>query len=182
MGLAILQIHVEPMTTEDFAPFGLVLAQSPDRKPDMDDAGSAGWSYPLVVDGTPQLILARTPYLGLRFSKLERHLHVSQAFIPLAGPRSAVVVGEPTGLGEKELPRPESLRAFVVDAGIGYVLHRGTWHSLDRYPLTPGRLDVVIVSEVETTAETVSGFLGPMVRSQEVDLSLTHGIAIEIIP
>ena len=178
---ALKPIRVEPMTPEEFAPFGMVLSGSTLREPDFRDAGSTGWSYPLFVDGTPELIVVRTPYLGLRFSKLERHFHVSQAFVPLHGVRSAVVVSPPSGADHEAVPSPDSLRAFIVDETTGYVLHRGTWHSLDRYPLTPGYLDVVMLTEAETSEE-VDLPDRELQRSQEVDFATTHNLIFEIVP
>jgi ureidoglycolate lyase len=170
------------MDPKEFAPYGEVLAGSNDREPDYDDAASTGWSFPLFLKGTPELIVVRTPYVGLRFSKLERHFNISQAFVPLQGVPSAVVVAPPTDLADRSaIPSPDSLRAFVVNGSVGYLLRRGTWHSLDRYPLSPGFLDVVMLTAAETTKELEKDDHTSLEHTQEVDYQAARGLAFEII-
>ena len=65
---------------------------------------------------------------------MERHFHVSQAFIPLGGEHAVVAVAPPSA-DRGSVPELEAIRAFLLEGSKGYVLHKGTWHSLDRFPL-----------------------------------------------
>lgn len=147
------RIRIEPLTEESFAPFGELL-QPHVRPPDFRGVASVGWRAGFEIDGTVEVMLLHTEFAGLRFGKLERHFNVTQSFVPVAGVPAAVVVAEPTDPDDPAaIPDPTDLRAFLLDGTAGYVLRRGTWHSLDRYPLYPGAFDVVMLTAKETTHE-----------------------------
>ena len=87
------------------------------------------------------------PFEGRRFRLLERHFAVTQAFIPLEGSPAVVAVAAPTDIEDPDaIPRPEDVRAFLIDPGKGYAYKTGTWHSLDRYLLRPPGASFVILN------------------------------------
>lgn len=59
-------------------------------------------------------------------TRVERHPHAAQLFLPLDGSRYLVTVMPPLPDG-----RPDAGRAlaFVVPATLGVAYHRGTWHA-----------------------------------------------------
>jgi ureidoglycolate hydrolase len=167
------------MTPEAFAPFGQLLMIRADRTPDYDDADSTGWRYPVDLAGTPELVVVRTSFVGRRFSRLERHIRLAQAFVPLGGTPSAVAVASSTPNPDTP-PSPESVRAFAISPGVGYMLHPDTWHSLDRYPLWPGELVVVMLTSTQTTDEAMSVPQTDWRLTQEVDY-LAEGVEFELV-
>jgi len=168
------------MTRETFAPFGHILGAD-DVAPDYKSAGSIGWRAPLVIAGMPELISIKTDWSGLIVSKLERHFNVTQAFFPLAGGPAAVLVAEPTSVtNPHDIPTADRVRAFLVIPGIAYVLHLGTWHSLDRYPLIHGCLSVAMLTEAETTRADPGPEGGNL--TQEIDYSKEFNLRFEIVP
>jgi ureidoglycolate lyase len=171
-------LHVQPMTDAAFAPFGVLLAPSATVPPDYRDADSEGWRHVVDLDGTPELVVSRTRYVGRRFSRLERHLNVTQAFIPLGGVSAAVAVAPPTW---SNAPDPDSVRAFVLAPGVGYLFHPGTWHSLDRYPLSEGSIAVVMLTTRETTDEAANVPKAVWKLTEEVDYLKDRGIEFELI-
>jgi hypothetical protein len=102
---------------------------------------------------------------------MERHFHVSQAFIPLGGQRAAVAVAPPSA-DPDGVPRLDAIRAFLLDGSKGYVLHQGTWHSLDRFPLHPPDARFVMLTDHETQADLTAAYRAgkPAALTQEVDL------------
>ena len=61
-----------------------------------------------------------SPSRGRRFRLLERHFAVTQAFIPLEGAPAVVAVAPPTDPDDPEaIPKPEEVRAFLIDPGKG---------------------------------------------------------------
>ena len=90
-------------------------------------------------------------YSGLRFTMLERHFDVTQTFIPLGRVPAVVAVAAPTA--RDQLPKPGDVQAFLLDGSAGYVLRRGTWHSLDRFPLYQPSAEIVILTARETQQE-----------------------------
>ncbi|XP_065644862.1 uncharacterized protein LOC100211420 isoform X2 [Hydra vulgaris] len=72
---------------------------------------------------------------------LERHLEMTQAFIIIGKNPGLFVLGAPTHNREdmdetqRALPDWVNIKAFVVPAGVGLILHKGTWHD---FPVSCG--------------------------------------------
>ena len=175
------EIRIEPLTAEAFAPFGRLIDVA-DRAPHYVGAsGTEGWHLPFE-SGRPLVSLLRTPFQGLRFRAMERHFHVSQAFIPLGGEHAAVAVAPPSadrGTG----PRLEAIRAFLLDGSKGYVLHQGTWHSLDRIPLRPPDTRFVMITDHETQGDLMAAYAAskPAALTQEIDVEALYGVTVELV-
>lgn len=119
------------------------------RDPDFAEVATRGWTAGFEVDGRTQLMWLNTDYLGARFTRLECHNNVSQAFIHAGGSPAVVAVAPPSA----RPPEPARVRALLIEPGMGYVLRVGAWHSLDRHPLTTAGSTFVMVTCEETTAD-----------------------------
>jgi ureidoglycolate hydrolase len=165
----VQQVPIEPLTEDAFAPFGQLIsakARTPDFK---TESGTEGWAVDFG-SGRPLIMLLRTVYQGLRFSKLERHFNVTQSFLPLGGSPAVVAVAPPSA-DRASVPAPAAIRAFLLDGSQGYALARGTWHSLDRFPLYPPDTRWVILTDHETQNDLLAAYSGKggWELSQEVD-------------
>ena len=173
-------LSLQTMTPEAFADYGTLLTPASKQPPDYVDADSEGWRSRIDLDGTPELIIVRTRFVGLRFSRLEQHTNVTQAFIPVGGVPAAVAVAR--GAEGSPAPPPASaVRAFAVAPGEAYVLGPGIWHSLDRYPLREGYVDVVMLTAVETTNEAREVDPSRWRLTREVDFRHHAGVVFEIV-
>jgi len=175
------RIQIEPLTAEAFAPFG-TLINAGGRAPDYVAAsGTEAW-HAAFESGRPLVSLLRTPFQGLRFRTMERHFHVSQAFIPLGGEHAAVAVAPPSA-DLDAIPQLDAIRAFLLDGTKGYVFHRGTWHSIDRFPLRPPDTRFVMLTDHETRGDLTAAYAAgrPATLTQEVDLERVFGAAIELV-
>jgi ureidoglycolate lyase len=127
-----LSLHLQPITAEAFAPFGQILpALQPGHAPfDLVDElqnarASAG----------PRLSLTAVPPTALPFraERMERHIHSSQAFLPIECSAYLVLVApqRPDGL-----PDLSGLKGFRVPGDVGINYKADTWHhpiaALDR--------------------------------------------------
>jgi ureidoglycolate lyase len=174
-------VRIEPLTPEAFEPFGRLISTR-DGPPDYRGAsGTQGW-HVAFESGQPLLSVLKTPFLGLQFGKMERHLHVSQAFVPLGGGPATVAVAPPTPDGSR--PRLADIRAFLLDGSTGYVLHLGTWHSLDRFPLAPPDTTFLMITDQETQRDLADSYAGHgrWALTQEVDLEAEYGITVALAP
>jgi ureidoglycolate lyase len=170
-------VRIEPLAAAAFAPFGRLISTR-DGAPDYRGAsGTQGW-HVAFESGQPLLSVLRTPYLGLQFGKMERHSHVSQAFVPLGGSPAVVAVAPPTPDGAR--PRLEDIRAFLLDGSKGYVLDLGTWHSLDRFPLAPPDTTFLMITDHETQRDLDDSYAGRgrWALTQEVDLEAEYGVTV----
>ena len=163
----------EPMTAGAFAPFGLVFGR--------DDAGPAREDRMLAFAHTGRATLGTiwNPAGDCGFSRLERHFGVTQGFVQISGAPSVVCVAEPTDLDDPgALPDPAAVRAFLIDPGQGYLFHRGTWHSLDRYPLEPPGATFLIVNSDPNPTQIADFAL----RSNQMHEDLGAGAPPESLP
>jgi ureidoglycolate lyase len=180
----IVRLAVEPLTEPSFKPFGQVIEEK-DRTPDFrGEKGTLRWNVEFL-GGSPLLGFIKTPYQGLAFTKLERHFRLSQTFIPLGGAPAVVAVAAPTSPDDRNaIPHPEDVRAFLLDGSRGYVLAPGTWHSLDRFPLSPPDTRFVMITDRETADDLSTAYTGRggWQLTQEVDFSARFGVAFEIEP
>jgi ureidoglycolate lyase len=163
------ELEIEPLTDEAFAPFGQIISAK-ERTPDFrTERGTEGWAV-AFQSGRPLLMLLRTPYQGLRFSKLERHFELTQTFLPLGGSPAALAVARPSS-DRATIPKPTEVRAFLLDGTKGYALAPGTWHSLDRFPLYPPDTRWVIITDHETQEDLLTAYSGKggWERTQEAD-------------
>ena len=178
----IVRIAAEPLTEASFKPFGQVIGEH-DRAPDFQgEKGTSRWNVDFQ-GGRAHLGYIKTPYQGLAFTTLERHLRLSQTFIPLGGGPAVVAVAAPTALDDREaIPRPEDVHAFVLDGSKGYVLAPGTWHSLDRFPLAPPDARFVMITDRETADDLDDAHAGRggWRFTQEVDYAARFGVEFEI--
>ncbi|MEZ4523188.1 MAG: ureidoglycolate lyase [Thermomicrobiales bacterium] len=174
--LRIVRLPVEPLTADDFAPFGRLLAAG-DGSPDFVGVNSAGWRSGFRSDSPAEVMFYRSQAAGLRFTRLERHHHVTQSFVPLGNARSVIAVAAPTAADAA--PGPEDVRAFLLDGSAGYVLNAGTWHALDRFPLSSAPVDVVIITDQATQQELESNPAGPWQRTEAIDYAERFGVAFE---
>ena len=136
------RLAIEPMTAESFAPFGQVLESSE------EPAGRRVMTpLPFECDGRTTVHAIWQPCTGRSFSRLERHFGITQTFMQVAGSASVVCVAPPTDIDDRSaVPRPADVRAFLIDPGRPFAFSRGTWHSLDRYVLSPPGATFVILN------------------------------------
>lgn len=108
-----------PLTAEGFADFG-ELIEAPAE-------GRETFSTSLSLDESPgerptvlSTTRAQPSSSPLTITKLERHPHSSQTFLPLDVSRWVIVVAS--------VPETAAVRAFVAGPGVGITIARGVWH------------------------------------------------------
>ncbi|MEQ8967518.1 MAG: ureidoglycolate lyase [Azospirillaceae bacterium] len=143
-------IPLEPLSVEAFAPFGALIGAAA-GEPVFRNPGLASWRLPFEADGAVEVMFALYDYQEPAFTKIERHHGVSQAFVPLGGAASLMVVA-PRTEGEA-VPAPSDLRAFLVPGDTGVLLHRGVWHALNRFPARPPSAGFALLTSAATQEE-----------------------------
>jgi len=92
-------------------------------------------------------------------SWLERHLEMTQAFIVIGKNPGLFVLGEPThdrdDLDEKHraLPDPKRVKAYIIPAGMGLILKKGTWHD---FPVSCGPPLSAFIINTEEVVEALA--------------------------
>lgn len=151
--IRIICLTIQPMTREDFAPYGEII-------------GNRG-QVEVDLDGGQASVLAQTvEATDLTFDFLGRHLRTEQLFSPLAGSTAVIAVAPPAPDGGIDLMR---LAAFLIDGTCAFKLRRGTWHT-SAFPLQERATFLILDRE------------GTLEEDYELrDLKTAHGVAVEIV-
>jgi ureidoglycolate lyase len=148
-----IEIKIEPLSADAFAPFGEIIGKK-SSAPTLTGENMEAWPFQFSIDGMTALTLNRFYYQSLEFSKLERHLHVTQAFLPLGKMPMVMIVSAPTKFDDwSSIPKPEDLHAFYVEGTNGIMLWKGSWHAQHRFPVRPPYVDIGLITELETQKE-----------------------------
>lgn len=119
--LTLHQISAQPITPENFAPFGQVIFPSDDEVP----FGPADAQLKLDA-GIPRFYIMTLVNRGIRFRTITRHRRCTQCLGALEGKDWVIGVAPP---GAAAQPEPQDIRAFHVP-GNGFIkLELGTWHA-----------------------------------------------------
>jgi len=125
-----IELKVEPLTREAFAPFGDVIEASDSVNHFTINAGNTERYHNLAnidvgPDGKSILSIFRGQPRALPFTvvMMERHPKGSQAFIPMSGRPYLVVVAD-----KNSTPTAKDLRCFLAQPGQGVNYAKGVWH------------------------------------------------------
>src|SRR5262245_49110150 len=93
--VTIVELPVEPMTAAEFAPFGHLIASRPNgnlgTRPEQDY-----WRLPFNLEGRLELELVRYHAQPWEFSRLERHVNVTESRVAIGGHPAVIVAAPPT--------------------------------------------------------------------------------------
>jgi len=114
-----------PISAATFAPFGDFIPQTEDGVP----FGAADAKLDLS-QGTPRFYVMRLDARPMTFTRITRHLKVTQCLAAVGGKPWLIAVAPPLEPDNaKAEPALESIRAFVVPGDAAIMLHKGTWHA-----------------------------------------------------
>ena len=150
----IVQIRIERLTAEAFAPFGQLICERSDEPPVFEGPELRSWHQDLEVEGVTELMYIHYVHKPIAFSTVERHFDVTQTFVPLGGAASVKVVAPPTDPKDRDsVPEPSQYRAFYVPGTVGIMLWRATWHAMTRFPTSPHGAGFAFLTDASTQRE-----------------------------
>ena len=151
----IVEVKAEPLTAGSFAPYGQLIGAGEEpadyARPLLDV-----WRLDFRADARTRVQIMRYHRQPMTFSRLERHVHVTEGRIPLGRARAALAVAGATGEARDSMPDRDSVRAFRFDGSCGILFAPGIWHSLDCFPLGSPSVDFVLLSDEATETEIES--------------------------
>ncbi len=115
------ELTAQPITPENFAPFGQAIFSASDDRPfGASDAQ-------LVLDqGTPRFYIMRLTGRGRRFHQITRHRRCTQCLGSLGGQDWLLGVAQP---GPAATPDTAAIQAFHIPGDCFVKLNLGTWHA-----------------------------------------------------
>ena len=150
-----VELPIQDLTPEAFSAYGEVSA--PAGRFRLDFSGETASFCHVRIEQRP---------LHLYF--FARHLHTTQAYVPIGGAPSVLVVAPPSDVSDADaLPDLTRAAAFRLEPGRAINLHRGTWH---RTPMPLGEASEFMVLDREGTLDDLD----------LVDLRTNLGATVEI--
>ena len=138
------EMPIKILTRENFAPFGTII-ETPSTKPAISDRSLDFWEALAELDvEKPQVSFLVVKKRDLSLDKIERHVKLTEVFIPLEGV-SVFPLAPPKDVEDPkaEVPLDESV-AFILDGSKGIVMKKGTWHWAP-FPITEKATFAVIL-------------------------------------
>lgn len=165
----IIDIPIEPLTDEAFSSYGSVITELQSGMPPLYGIKPAR-PLDFSIDGAAHLVIVRYPSQSMQFSRLERHLLVTETRVALNPLPTVMVVAPRTREDDpQDYPDPASVRAFLLNGQQGVMLHTGIWHGLDCYPVKGSHADFLVISEARTEDELLGRDPGAHRYSNSVD-------------
>ena len=152
MGLKTIEIPRQALTREDFAPFGDVISKDGLERLPIDIYGDAANVYvpsDFESDQPTEFLLTNCRLREFRVLFMERHVELTQTFIPLRGDPILIVVAPPECPEIDGMPAIDRIRAFIVPGACAINLKRGTWHEFP-FPMVDD-LDMIVTSHRSLT-------------------------------
>jgi ureidoglycolate lyase len=121
----IVDLTVQPLTPEAFAPFGQVIAPEPD--------GGVFGPHDAQLDinrGIPRFYTMSLKARPSKFRYITRHMRVTQCLASCGNKAWLIAVAPPNDPDNpKAKPDPNAIKAFLVPGNIAIKLDRSTWHA-----------------------------------------------------
>jgi ureidoglycolate hydrolase len=126
---ALMDLPIQPLTPQAFAPFGAVMAALED--------GIAFGPQDAQLElsrGTPRFytmrLYNRHTDAGMTVRRITRHRAVTQALASVGGHDWVMAVAPPLQVDVPDAePALADIRAFRIPGDVAVMLHRGTWHA-----------------------------------------------------
>ena len=178
--LKTIEVPLEPLTKETFAPYGKVIGPSPFDGASNDDTFHM-INLEFAVEKTPELRIAHYPVKEMRLSTFERHLTMTESRVALGRAVVVVVAGDTPIDDRHSLPDVRSVRALLLPGTQGIMFARGAWHGLDCYPIGNKPADFAFFTEKESEdeLETAKSF-DELKRSDMVDYAEAQAVEFRI--
>ena len=109
----VIEIKVEALSDEAFAPFGQLIGPR-EGTPAFGGEGLRSWRLEYDADGATEAMYIWFDYIPMTFSRIERHLNVTQAFVPLNAAEMVMVVGPRTGSPGPRTPSSRRNRPLTL--------------------------------------------------------------------
>lgn len=163
-GCTTIDLSVQPLTAEAFAPFGQVIAPAPDDRPFGSDDAQLD-----LRRGTPRFYIMSLAARPAGFRTITRHVKVTQCLASCGAKPWVIAVAPPEAPDDPDArPDPRRIAAFRVPGTAGIKLERGTWHA---GPFFSGTSADFFNLELSDTNET---------DHHSIDLAATFGVEFRL--
>lgn len=123
-------VTAEPWSPDAWRPFGEVLTRAGRERLPIDFYGDRADIYncAMEADEPIEYLISYLRLREMRVVYLERHVNITQAFIPIGGVPYLVAAAPADAPIVDGVPALDSVRAFVVPGDVPLQMNRGIWH------------------------------------------------------
>ena len=172
----VIDVPIVQATRENTAEYGLFIGTDVPNAgltiPFYKGAVEEGHNLPFECTGNAVIRTARISKRSPEVKWLERHMDMTQLFIGLGDQPFAMVLGKPNHSEGKKTPDLDQVKCFVLPAGHGIMIHKGTWHD---FPLAVDKPVTVLTAN---SPEVVDA-LASMSDASEMDHGDVYKIEIQ---
>ncbi len=124
------RLELEILTPEAFSPFGVVLSPQGRERLSINTYGDKLNLYreEFQSDQPIEWFIVQGIKRDMQALFLERHMQLTQAFIPMNGDGFITIVARPDAKQENGMIALNEMHAFIVPGDTAIQIHRGTWH------------------------------------------------------
>jgi ureidoglycolate lyase len=138
-------VVARPLRVAAFEPFGDVISMDTADVMEIqlydEDVIQSGPAAAFESDQPVEFLISRSNIRDFEVRAMERHVELTQTFVPLNGDPFVMAVAPPDASLENGFPELDSIAAFFVPGDAAVNLHRGTWHEVP-FPLADGSLRI----------------------------------------
>lgn len=180
----LVELPTVPATPESVAPFGRLIDSEVTAELDIPyysgrviEGGDLGFRY----RGATKLRLAKVLPSDMTVRWMERHLHLTQLFMPIGAADYVMTLGAPNHELGSELPDLDQVVALRFSGGAGLLLHLGTWHD---FPLACERPASFVIGNSAEVIDTLAtcGLAAELDQGDVRKVNLADRFGIELVP
>jgi ureidoglycolate lyase len=121
----LIDLQVQPLTAETWAPFGQIIAADKDGRPFGPHDAQL-----LLSRGIPRFYIMSLKLKPLTFKVITRHLQVTQCLASSESKPWMIAVAPPHDPDNVEaIVDPKEIVAFQIPGNVAVMLYRSTWHA-----------------------------------------------------
>jgi ureidoglycolate lyase len=164
--LPLFELPVVRANKESVAPFGTFLGTDIERPglsiPYYTGTVIEGHNFDFHYSGRATLRCARIFQRPWEIIWCERHVQLSQLFVPLGVKGMIMALAPPNHQEGRSQPELAAMRAVEFGPGEGVILHCGTWHD---FPLCTQDEVTVLMANSDNVITSLSEVAGPCERN-----------------
>lgn len=185
---AVATVTATPLDVDAFAPYGDVISMDTADVLEIElygkDVIESGPAAPFESDQPVEFLISRSNIRDFDVQAMERHVELTQTFIPLDGDPFVMVLAPHDAPLTDGFPALDTIEAFMIPGDCALNLKRGTWHEVP-FPLADGSLRIstshrALTKGIASDPDERNEIDQLDVEKRNVQERLGHGLRVEL--
>jgi ureidoglycolate lyase len=185
---AVATVTANPLDVDAFEPYGDVISMDTADVLEIElygtDVIESGPAAPFESDQPVEFLISRSNVREFDVQAMERHVELTQTFIPLDGDPFVMVLAPHDAPLADGFPELDAIKAFMIPGDCALNLERGTWHEVP-FPLADGSLRIstshrALTKGIASDPDERNEIDQLDVEKRNVQERLGHGLRVEL--